>query len=136
MTVRARPLSCGTLFGRLAVHRARGLVQGRGAAHLRVGGSTDLASTPGSQLGIRGGVRLLGVPQGRAQTAVAEALADGGEADAAVDEGLRVPVAKIVQRGALEAGSPGVGLKPLLRARVGQGACGGSALSAEERACR
>jgi len=47
---------------------------------------------PGSELRVGDGIRLLCVAQGALQVAMAKPLADGGEADASVDELRRAQV--------------------------------------------
>ena len=60
---------------------------------------------PGSELCIGDSVRLLGIAQGGLQVAMAEPLADGGEAHASVDEIRGVGVAQLVQGGVDTGGS-------------------------------
>ena len=60
---------------------------------------------PGSKLCIGDSVRLLGIAQGGLQVAMAEPLADGGEAHASVDELRRVGVAQLMQGGVDAGGS-------------------------------
>src|SRR6266567_2434159 len=57
------------------------------------------SAPPGSKLRIGDGVRLLRVAQRGLQVAMAQPLADGGEADASVDELRRVRMAQLVQSG-------------------------------------
>ena len=58
----------------------------------------SVLALPAPQLPVSGGIGLLGVPKRGVDVGVAEALADGGEADADVDQGLGVGVPKVVQR--------------------------------------
>src|SRR2546427_10364122 len=54
---------------------------------------------PGSELRIGDGVRLIGVTQGSLQIAMAEPLADGGKANASVDELRRMGMAQLMEGG-------------------------------------
>ena len=63
------------------------------------------SAPPGSKFRIGHGVRLLRVAQRGLQVAMAKPLADGGEADASVDELRRVGMAQLVQGGVGAAGS-------------------------------
>jgi hypothetical protein len=56
-----------------------------------------VVSAPSPQLGGGDGVGLFGVPKGGLQVAVPKPLADGGQADPAVDELGGVEVAELVQ---------------------------------------
>ncbi len=67
--------------------------------------SLGCSPTPGSELGIGDGIRLLCVAQGGLQVAIAKSLANGGEADASVDELRRVGMAHLVQGGVDAGGS-------------------------------
>src|SRR6266567_3903023 len=63
------------------------------------------SAPPGSKLRIGDGVRLLRVAQGGLQIAMAEPLADRGEAHASVDEVRRVGMAQLVEGGVDASGS-------------------------------
>ena len=95
--------------------------------------SLGYSAPPGSKFRIGDGVRLLRVAQRGLQVAMAQPLADGGEADASVDELRRVGMAQLVQSGVDASG--GAVRNPVLIGRlITQRTTPAVLLSAEQRA--
>ncbi len=91
------------------------------------------SAPPGSKFRIGDGVRLLRVARRGLQVAMAQPLADGGEADASVDELRRVGMAQLVQSGVDASGS--TVRNPVLVGRlIAQRTTPAVLLSAEQRA--
>src|SRR6266567_1366672 len=89
------------------------------------------SAPPGSKFRIGDGIRLLRVAQRGLQVAMAQPLADGGEADASVDELRRVGMAQLVQSSVDASGST-VPDPVLVDRLIAQRTCAGAKLRSDQ----